>query len=147
MARKRDYAAEYARRLARAAEKGYSKSVARGHAPKGTVSITRAKQLKVPPGFVIFRAKPRKGFKATAKSRTENIRKLGYDPRDVTSRIRSPFKERNPEVIRLMKEGLSEQAAIRQASDLGETTTADQFAELLQQAGFTEREAFTLWFS
>lgn len=51
MAKPRNYAAEYARRLARAQSKGYSKSVARGHAKRGEFGLKRSAELKVPPGF------------------------------------------------------------------------------------------------
>lgn len=79
MARKRDYAAEYARRIARANAKGYSKAVARGHTPKGVISLKRSKQLKgrLPPGFVIIRKNPRRGFRATQNTRAKNLREVG----------------------------------------------------------------------
>jgi hypothetical protein len=48
---KRNYAAEYARRIARAKEKGYSKAVARGHARRGEFGLKRSRELNVPPGF------------------------------------------------------------------------------------------------
>jgi hypothetical protein len=114
---KRDYRAEYARRIARAAEKGYSRAVARGHAPRGTVGIKRAKQLNIQPGFVLIRKKPRKGFVATPKTRRTNLRNLGIAPSD--------FDARFGDVI----------------------TDQDLFIDMLKQAGFSEREAYTLWFS
>lgn len=59
MARKRNYAREYKARLARAAKKGYSKQVARGHAPKGKLGIKSAKRLGKKPGASIKRIKIR----------------------------------------------------------------------------------------
>ncbi len=51
--RKRDYAAEYQRRVARAEAKGYSRSIARGHPPKGVLGISLSNKLKVPVGTEI----------------------------------------------------------------------------------------------
>lgn len=50
---KRDYAAEYKRRVARATSKGYSRAIARGHAPKGVIGLSLAAKLRVPVGTEI----------------------------------------------------------------------------------------------
>jgi hypothetical protein len=47
----RNYAAEYARRIARAKQLGYSKHVARGHARPGEFGLKRSKDLGLPSGF------------------------------------------------------------------------------------------------
>lgn len=110
MKKPRNYAAEYARRIARAKERGYSKDVARGHAPKGTIGIARANKLGVKPGFVIG-GRRGKGFVATSASRAENLRELGLDGVIPTK------------------------------------TSLNEFVRLLKEAQFTEREAYTLWWS
>ena len=51
--KKRDYAAEYKRRVARATAKGYSRAIARGHAPRGVIGIRLATKLRVPVGTYI----------------------------------------------------------------------------------------------
>jgi hypothetical protein len=48
--RKRDYKAEYQRRIQRAQEKGYSKRVARGHPRRKELGIRAAATLGLPPG-------------------------------------------------------------------------------------------------
>ena len=50
---KRDYAAEYKRRIARNVGKGYSRAIARGHAPKGVIGISLGAKLRVPVGTEI----------------------------------------------------------------------------------------------
>ena len=79
MARKpRNHAAEYARRLARAKEKGYSKSVARGHAKRGEFGLKRSRELNVPLGFRYNRGRSQQGL---AKVLNEpRIARLDIDP-------------------------------------------------------------------
>ena len=60
MARKRNYRAEYQRRIARAQLKGYSKAVARGHPPKGKAGLRAADFLGIKPGDELQELKPAK---------------------------------------------------------------------------------------
>ena len=107
--RKRNYKAEYKRRLARAKKLGYSKTIARGHARVGEVGIKRAKELGIKP-VVIIRKKSRKGFRHTTRTRKRDLKKRG-----ITFEI--------------------------------DVTDQDEFIATLLNAGFTERESYTLWFS
>lgn len=51
--RKRDYAAEYKRRVARARSKGFTMDIARGHPREGTVGLKLARKIGVPVGTEI----------------------------------------------------------------------------------------------
>lgn len=145
--KKRDYKAEYARRVERAKELGYSKAVARGHAPAGVIGIKRAKKIGLKPGFVLNRRRKGKGFVSSPQTRLENIealRKAGLDiqitRKDVTERVKE---------VREHPEEITDQLAYQDYTKKvrRQVTTAEEFAAMLKNFGFSEREAYTLWFS
>ena len=122
MARKRNYAAEYARRIARAKEKGYSKSVARGHARKGEAGIKAAKFLGVKAGAdidAIVAADARRVFGRKPK------REFGEAPVQYEEKL-IELKKREGRF-----EWTDEAAFIAAMGDLGMTT----------------HDAYTFWFS
>jgi hypothetical protein len=138
--KRRNYVKEYKRRIARGKRRGLTKAVSRGHAPKGTIGIKRAKQLNIPPGFVIGGQRG-KGFVSSARSRAQNLRGIGLRlPRDV-------LNEKN-KVVNRDKQVKTEQRAYQDfLKHHKDETTLEEFVSLLKETGFSEREAFTLWFS
>lgn len=122
--RKRDYKAEYARRIARAKEKGYSRSVARGHARHGEAGIRVAARMGVTPGADID--------STVAKDKRRVFgRKI---PRRAPGEGPLEYEERLTEI---------QQKPERQFK----WTTQDDFIASLIELGLTEREAYTHWFS
>jgi hypothetical protein len=122
--KQRDYKAEYARRIARAKEKGYSRAVARGHARKGEAGIRAARFLGIPVGSDID------GVVAKDKRRVFG-RKI---PRRAPGEGPLEYEERLTE---------EKQRPERQFK----WTSQDEFIESLIALGLTEREAYTHWFS
>lgn len=123
MARKpRNYAAEYARRIARAKQKGYSKSVARGHARKGEAGIKTAQFLGIKPGAdldKIIAADARKVFGRKPK------RESGEAPVQYEEKLREMQRQRGR----------------------FEWTDEAAFIAAMNNLGLTERDAYTHWFS
>ena len=99
MARKRDYAAEYARRIARAQEKGYSKSVARGHAPRGTFGIKRSRELNVPVGFRYNRSRSQDGLAKALKD--PRLARIDVDPFEPNAQVLTTSQK---EFLAILKE-------------------------------------------
>ena len=127
-ARQRDYRAEYKRRIDRALSRGYTRAVARGHAPAGVVDIARAKKSGLPVGavFVRRRADVRHDYVPTGIERRRRLEQLDLplgDPSWYNSRKRQ-----------LISPG--EYDGKREA-----------FVAWLVQNGLQSREAYTLWFS
>lgn len=118
---KRDYAVEYKRRISRATAKGYSRSIARGHPPKGVIGIRLAAKLRVPVGT-----------KIADISLRETLPKHPWDMQgDNESDIKRALRD----------EGLAG------AELLGiEYTDQETFVKQMLEYGFTFREAFDLYF-
>lgn len=129
--RKRDYAAEYRRRLARLEAKGLSRSVARGHPRFGEVGAAELRQLRLaadipsPSGWrlvdgVMTRGKP-EGDDPLRKAAADRIAELVG--------IRSPVGQGRHELLRRRGD-------------------AQKFVEAwVFLARVTEQEAWTFWFS
>jgi len=139
MARKRDYRAEYARRIERALRDGYSRSVARGHPSKrkGEISLSRARSLHIPRGTRIIRdpGDVRHGYRPTYA--------------DIRRRLRSLNLHFSLEALK-GKRGRIPKAFMRDRhgdSFLNDDETREEFVNGLQLQGFTSREAYTLLFS
>jgi hypothetical protein len=140
--KKRNYRAEYKRRIARALAKGYSRSVARGHAKtktrtyvkrdgtKGKEVIHVEMSLKA---AKLFGEKP--GTLYADVLRRDAIHVFGEVPR----RIKGEDKTSTAYQLRL--EGL--------ARFDGKFNWLDEgaFIREMMAAGLTEREAYTHWFS
>jgi hypothetical protein len=132
VSRKRDYAAEYKRRLQRAKEKGYSKSVARGHPSKGEIGLKRARAMLLPGPVQVIRPRKatRHGFRPTYKQIRErleslNLKFLAQSLQGKRGRVPTSFS--NGRII--------------------DDDNRDRFIDALTKWGFTPREAYTLWFS
>jgi len=131
--KKRDYAAEYKRRIRRAKKLGLSKSVARGHAKHGELSIKKAKALSEK--FDV-KVKPGTSIKDLAKE----------DNKHVFGRL-----------IKRKKKGRGDDDASEYAVRLESLKKRDDgifdwenehaFVEQMTELGLTEREAYSNWFS
>jgi hypothetical protein len=123
-AKRRDYKAEYARRIKRALDQGYSRSVARGHAKhkKGELGIKAARVLNVKPGTNIFEI-------------------VARDAKYVFGR--KPKRKDEPDAPTYLLT-LEEKAKREGRFDwLNEA----EFIESMKGLGFSERESYTMWFS
>ncbi len=132
--KQRDYKAEYARRIARAAERGIPVSVARGHARKGLAGIKLAKILGIKPGSPVA-DRPRIARPAldyVGPSFEERLEAAGFG---------SWLVEQRRRVLRREVPELSG-AAIKRVS-----TRQEEFVQIIMEAVHTEREAYTQWFS
>lgn len=121
--KQRDYKAEYRARVKRALDEGYSRRVARGHAGKRELGIKLAKKLDVKPGsdpFKIVRADAVRVFGSKPKYTAADGNLAGYQ-------------------LRLAE--MAEREGVFDWTDEG------TFIEQLQELGFSEREAYTLWVS
>jgi hypothetical protein len=121
--RKRNYRAEYKRRIDRALAKGYTRAVARGHAPKGTAGIKAAKFLGVNPGADLDDLIERDA-KYTF-GRKPKRRKDDTTPPEYQLRLEEMWK----------RDGRFD------------WRSEAEFIEQMQGLGFSKREAYTLWFS
>ena len=122
--RKRDYKAEYQRRLQRAKEKGYSVAVARGHAPKGTLGIRAAKRAK-----------------ELLAIRQQVEKEVERDARKVFGR--KPKREKGEQPF-IYQEKLEE---LKKRDGQFAWTDEQSFVDEMLELGLTERDAYTFWFS
>jgi hypothetical protein len=118
MAKPRNYKAEYARRIARAARAGIDRSVARGHPRRGLVGFKLARQYKVRPGSLIADL-----------------------PIRVTGRSVSD------ELIDRERELLIEQGISIKDINAIDFHDEESFVKKLLELGYTPREAYQLRFS
>lgn len=132
--KKRDYKAEYARRIARAAKLGIPKSIARGHVRSGYAGIRLAGILKIPVGSLIADRPrvPKPAVDYVGPSFEERLEAAGFG---------SWLVEQRRRVLRREVPELSG-AAIKRVS-----TRQEEFVQIIMEAVHTEREAYTQWFS
>jgi hypothetical protein len=131
--RKRDYRAEYKRRLERAKAKGYSKDVARGHPKKGRAGIRAANFLRIPVGSSI----------GLEERDTRGRVKIVVD--DARKRFGRRPKRKRGETIADYEERLIEMQ--RRRGSRFEWTDEFDFIRSMTELGLTERDAYTHWFS
>ena len=129
--KKRDYAAEYKRRVDRAIKAGLPKSVGRGHPNKGIVGIREAKFLNIEAGSVREIIRNRSAIEAPRKPFVQELYDAGF---------RNFLVEARKEVLRT-KAKAKEQDARRGS------VSQEKFLELILDYVPTESEAYSLWFS
>ena len=167
---KRNYKAEYARRKANGLKKGLPLNVVRGHPRKGTLGIKAAKFIGVKPGLRVsggpsVKRKAREpgqissrdfdllkkiGFidtkaevaKARRDLRREAARVFGVRQRDVRELLGVKGKDKDANAIAMQRDSLE----LLKQTEINFTSEVD-FVQALVGIGFTEREAYTLWFS
>ena len=139
--KQRDYKAEYARRVARAAERGYSKSVARGHAPKGVAGIKLAKTIGVQPGQRISERPAAPTPQPGQPTFIDRLTAAGF--RDFLKEAREEYLrnllKKHPEIRAGMREEGQTIASL--------STSREEFVQRVFEAEHSEREAYTAWFS
>lgn len=145
--RKRDYKAEYQRRLARAKKRGLPKSIARGHPGKGKLGLRASKFLGVEPGYVA-QYTPRAILREIMLADTARGLRREY-----ARVLRTSQREAREQLVKQKGEtandyGLRRDEVLSDAkpSDLPLTSEVD-FIRSMNALGFSEREAYTLWFS
>ncbi len=132
MSRKpRDYKAEYARRVARAESRGVSKSIARGHPPKGVIGFKLAKILGVKPGTKFDKRKKYKRPKKEPRTFEQILDDAGF---------RNFLLEARIEVLR--RETDIEPEELESVA-----TSQEEFISVIMNAQHSEKEAYTSWFS
>jgi hypothetical protein len=129
----RDYKAEYARRIARAAKQGIPRNVARGHARKGTAGIKLAKILGIPVGSAVA-DRPR-----VARPSPDYVGPT-FEERLEAAGFGSFLVEQRRRVLR--RDTDLDGRAIKRVS-----TRQEEFVQVIMEAVHTEREAYTQWFS
>jgi hypothetical protein len=123
--RKRNYAVEYARRMARAKALGFSKTQGRGHPRKNEPKIKDVPRRRVPIETVV---------EAVAALPVRSPTKFIIDAR------RDEIKRKSGD--------LPPGAPVRELpADTIDITDQDSFIELMLALGFSEREAYSKWFS
>lgn len=110
MAKKRNYKAEYRRRVKKAKKRGISRAQARGHPKHGEYGLKEARGLGIKPVAIDLVRKARK-WAIVAKK-----------------------KHRKPKMPKALPETIN-------------VVSQSAFIDLLKQQGFSEREAYTMWFS
>lgn len=125
--RQRDFRAEYARRVQLAELRGYSRSVGRGHPSSEIIGVKLARALGVKPGTL---KSERPSFISKTEGDTLQGRLEAAGFKDYLAERRSEFLDRND----IVNEGFT-------------ATTREEFLTVVMNSGFSEREAYDLWFS
>jgi hypothetical protein len=138
--KKRNYRAEYKRRIERALQKGYSRSVARGHPKIKTITVDysgvkRKKRVVVEVGL--------KGAKYLGVRPGTDFQKLiQADAKHVFGEIpkRREIDSDSPRYQLRLEE-------LQKRGGVFDWTNEQNFIAEMQAAGLTERDAYTQWFS
>lgn len=139
MTRKRDYRAEYKRRVERAKERGLPRSVGRGHAPKGVAGIKLAKVLGIKPGESIHsrpRSPPRKA--PSEPTFEERLEAAGFH---------NFIEEARAEYLRRMTKKLPKNERLTEEDIEQLVTSREDFVQAVFESAHSEKEAYTAWFS
>lgn len=139
MPRSRDYKAEYARRIARGRERGFSKSISRGHPRKviGEVGVKRARDMHLPGPVSLIRTRreTRHGYRPTYAAIRKRLESLNLK---LLAGVLKGKRGRIPKAWVTSRSG---------ESYMDDDETRDDFIDVLTRWGFSPREAYTLWFS
>jgi len=142
--KKRNYRAEYKRRIARALAKGYSRSVARVHAKTKTRTyVGRDGKKHKEVIHVEMSVKAAKLFGEKPGTLYADV--LKRDARFVFGEVprRVKGEDKTSTAYQLRLEGLAK----RDADGVFNWLDEGAFIEQMMAAGLTEREAYTHWFS
>lgn len=131
--KKRNYAVEYKRRIARGKARGYSKAVARGHALQGTLGIRAAKFLGESPGFKV-KVKP--GSKRSLRDAVLRDAEYVFGEAPVRG-----FDDGSAPEYQLRLEQLASRPGVFNWQN------ERAFVEKMMALGLTERAAYSHWFS
>lgn len=129
-AKKRDYKAEYQRRLERLEAAGLTRSVARGHPRRGELGAAELRQLRAavripsPSGWRLEGGVMTRG----PAEGDDPLRKAAADRVAALLEIRSPVGQGRHELLRRRDD-------------------AKAYVELLMAFGVSEQQAYTFWFS
>lgn len=132
--KKRDYKAEYARRLERARKLGYSKAVARGHAKLDEMPIKLARKARVKPGSSV------KEYNTFLEMR----KKTRAEKKKVFGRVVKRTEDQ-PDTV-TFEAYLEEQSKHPERGQFN-WTNEGEFIRQMQELGFDERQAYNFWFS
>lgn len=138
MTRQRDYRAEYQRRVARAKERGLSKAIGRGHAPKGRAGIKLAKVLGIKPGERTSKRPPQPRAEPGFPTFEERLEAAGFRNFIQDARIEylRRLNRKRPKDEKLSKDEIEDIA-----------TSKEDFVQTVFESAVSEREAYTAWFS
>jgi hypothetical protein len=142
-ARKRDYAAEYKRRLEHGKARKLSPEIARGHVKRGKAGILAARFLGIRPG------EPLQPINEDDFDQWKRLRALvAKDARRVFGTKPKRFSEGDDDYAAEYQLRLQELAAEHGGPE-GRLAWEDErhFVAQMQAAGATERQAYTFWFS
>jgi hypothetical protein len=140
---KRDYAAEYKRRMARGKKRGLSASAANGHYKRGEAGILASKFLGIRPGEKL------RAIDAEDFVNWKRLRKIvAKDARLVFGKKPKRGSEGDEDYAAEYQLRLQELAAARGDID-GKFDWQDEghFVAQMMSIGSTERQAYTFWFS
>jgi len=138
MAKRRDYRAEYARRIERLTAEGYSRSQARGHAKTKQIrdaktGQTRSVRVERPIRVERVREKVERARREAFGGELPK-RKRGESPREYDDRLAG---------IRVEVEDRDQELEVEQDFDFDDM---DDFLDSMRDLGLTEHEAYDLWF-
>ena len=135
--KKRNYRAEYKRRIERALKLGYSRSIARGHPRTKTVRGKDGRKRKVVQELGLRAAKflgKRPGTKLRELVEADAAYVFGEPPRRIMGDNDGPHY-----ALRLKE--------LERRDGLFDWTNEGVFIEAMRALGLTERDAYAFWFS